>query len=162
MRPVRNFYHGITAKIFFCVVCTVFLISCEEREKSKVDPVGVWENTTHWDNNHITLTVRPDSTMLFKCEKSFCPGTKFFVSVGKWHIEKDSFLVMEQFTDSTHFELRELFPELMQTQRDSNNVIVLAVSAKLIMGDSLLFDITPEQKRVLEHTYRKTRELKKD
>lgn len=146
--------------LFFLIA--ILMISCSERDKPKIDPVGVWENTTHWENNHITLTVRPDSTMLFKCEKSFCPGTKFFVSVGKWHIEKDSFLVMEQFTDSTHYELRDLFPELVQTQRDSNNVIILSVSAKLIMGDSLIYDITPEEKRVTEHAYRKTGEIKEN
>lgn len=141
----------------------LFLASCEERveEKPKFNPVGVWENTTHWDNNHITLTVRPDSVMLFKVEKNFCPGTKFFVSVGEWHIEKDSLLIMEQFTDtSVHFELRELFPELVQTQKDSHNVITLGVSARLIMADSSLYDVDKNGKAARERSYRKTGELK--
>lgn len=154
-------HNSVSIAALLCVfVAMIALISCSERSKPKIDPIGVWENTTHWDNNHITLTVRPDSTMLFKAEKSFCPGTKFFVSVGKWHIEQDSFLVMEQFTDSTHYELRELFPELMQTQQDSNNVLVLGVTARLIMSDSVLFDITPEGKRVQEHQYKKTGSIK--
>lgn len=141
-------------------IIAIFIVSCSERDKPKMNPIGVWENTSHWDNNAITLKIYPDSTMSFKCVKSFCPGTKFFVSVGKWHIEQDSFLVMEQFTDSTHFELRELFPELVQTQADSNNVIALSISAKLIMTDSLIYDISPEGKRVWEHVYRKSEEIK--
>lgn len=140
------------APAFFLL--TVFS-SCSERKK-EVDPVGVWQNTTHWDNNAITLTVRPDSMMLFKVEKSFCPGTKFFVAVGKWHIEQDSFLVMEQYADGRHYDLGELFPELVQTQADSHNVITLDVTARLIMRDSLIYDISPEGKATPEHVYRKT------
>lgn len=134
----------------------ILFASCSERDKPNVDPIGVWDNTTHWDNNKITLTVRDDSTMLFKCEKSFCPGTKFFVAIGDWHIENDSFLVMEPITDGRHFEIRDLFPELTQAGRDSNNVHSLDVSARLIMADSCLYDIDPNGKRVQEHCYKKT------
>jgi hypothetical protein len=104
--------------------------------------------------------MRPDSMMLFKVEKSFCPGTKFFVSVGKWHIEQDSFLVMEQYTDGRHFELRELFPELVQTQQDSMNVNSISVSAKLIIADDVIYDVQPDGKRALERTYKKISEIK--
>jgi hypothetical protein len=134
--------------------------SCSERPTVAPNVVGVWQNTTRWDNNLITLTMRPDSMMLFKVEKSFCPGTKFFVSVGKWHIEQDSFLVMEQYTDGRHFELRELFPELVQTQQDSMNVNSISVSAKLIIADDVIYDVQPDGKRALERTYKKISEIK--
>src|ERR1044071_7214244 len=99
------------------VVVILFLASCGNRHPA-VDPVGVWENTTHWGDNKITLTIRPDSVMLFKAERGYCPGQRYFVSVGKWHIENDSVLVMEELTDSTHFELAEIFPELVQGAKD--------------------------------------------
>lgn len=136
----------------------LFATSCSEREKPAVNPVGVWENTTHWDNNKITLTVRPDSTMLFKVEKSFCPGTKFFVVIGDWHIEHDSMLVMEPITDGRHYEIYDLFPELRQIGKDSSNVHSLDVTAKLIMSDSSLYDIDANGKRVQEHRYLKISE----
>jgi hypothetical protein len=141
------------------VVITFSAVSCSEKKKPALNPVGVWQNTTHWDNNAITLTVNPDSTMLFKAEKSFCPGTKFFVSWGKWHIENDTILVMEQFTDGRKKDLGELFPELIQTQRDSGNVIGLALSARLIIGDSLIHDVNPDGSASTERVYRKTSEI---
>jgi hypothetical protein len=143
-------------RYFSIIILVLTLVSCAERDKPKMEPIGVWENTTHWDNNKITLTVRPDSTMLFKVEKSFCPGTKFFVAIGDWHIENDSVLVMEPITDGRHYEIRDLFPELTQIGKDSNNVNALDVSARLIMADSLLYDIDANGKRVTEHSYRKS------
>lgn len=144
-------------RYFAFVLAAVFFVSCSDRDKPKIDPIGTWENTTHWDNNKITLTIRPDSTMLFKCEKSFCPGTKFFVAVGDWHIENDSLLVMKPITDGRHYEIRDLFPELTQIGKDSNNVHALDVTARLIMADSSLYDIDVNGKRVPEHRYRKTK-----
>lgn len=139
-------------------IMLLLLVSCSER-KPEYNPVGVWQNTTHWDNNTITLTVRPDSVMLFKAEKSFCPGTKFFVAVGKWRIDQDSFLVMEQFTDGRHYELNELFPELVQTSKDSANVLTLDLSARLVMRDSMIYDLAPDGKAFTERAYRKTSDL---
>lgn len=144
------------ASPIFLFSSLLLIASCSEREKPKPDPVGVWENTTHWENNAITLKVRPDSIMLFKAEKSFCPGTKFFVSIGKWHVEQDSFLVMEQISEDFVYDLQQYFPELMQTSRDSANVFALALTAKLIMRDSLLYDLSPEGGAAVERTYRKT------
>ena len=142
----------LTAVIFFAL----FFISCEERKENKtMNPIGTWENVTPWDNNKITLTVRPDSTMLFKVEKSFCPGTKFFVSIGEWHMENDTVLIMEPITDGRHFEVRDLFPELLQTQKDSNNVIAMDISARLIVNDSSIYDISQNGQRVPEHRYHK-------
>lgn len=143
--------------IVLLTVPLLLLMACSERQP-EVNPIGVWENTTHWENNAITLKVRPDSVMLFKAEKSFCPGTKFFVAAGKWHLEQDSFLVMDPFTDGRPVELQEYFPELMQSQKDSSNVIVLSINAKLLIRDSTIFDISPEGKAVTERNYRKTSE----
>lgn len=158
-------YSVLGALFLFAGITAGLLSACGERSdkpaKTKIDPIGVWQNRVPWDNNRITLTVRPDSTMLFKVEKSFCPGTKFFVAIGDWHIEQDSLLVMTSITDGRHYEVRDLFPELMQTQRDSNNVIVLDVNAKLIMADSSFYDISPEGKAVPEHSYRKISEIKR-
>ena len=147
-------------KFSLLMVAVVLLTaSCSEKKKPAMNPVGVWQNTTHWDNNAITLTVNPDSTMLFKAEKSFCPGTKFFVSWGKWHIENDTILVMEQFTDGRKKDLGELFPELVQTQRDSSNVIGLSLSARLVLRDSLIHDLNPDGTASMERYYRKTSEI---
>lgn len=136
-------------------ILLLLLVSCSER-KPEVNPIGVWENTTHWDNNAITLKVRPDSIMLFKAEKSFCPGTKFFVAAGKWHLEQDSFLVMDPFPDGRPIELQEYFPELMQSQKDSSNVILVAINARLIIRDSTIYDVNLEGKSVPERNYRRT------
>ena len=142
-------------RYFVALIGVLLLASCAERDKPRVEPVGTWENTTHWDNNKITLTIRPDSTMLFKVEKSFCPGTKFFVAIGDWHIEHDTILVMEPITDGRHYEIRDVFPELTQIGKDSNNVISLEISARLIMADSSFYDIGENGKRVQTHNYRK-------
>lgn len=143
-----------TAAAFIIIV---LLSACSERHV-KPDPIGVWENTSHWGDNKITLKIRKDSVMLFKAEHGYCPGQRYFISVGKWHIEQDSILIMDEFTDSLHFELGDIFPELVQGAKDYNNVTVLTVRAKLIMRDSLLYDVTPEGKAVNDRTYRKTAE----
>lgn len=145
---------GAVTAFVAVILAALFFVSCEERKETKtMDPIGTWENVTPWDNNKITLTVRPDSTMLFKVEKSFCPGTKFFVSIGEWHMEKDSILIMEPIADGRHFEVRDLFPELVQTQKDSNNVIAMDISARLIVKDSSIYDISQNGQRVPEHRY---------
>ena len=146
----------MTRYLIASIIAAFFLNACSPKEKKPADVTGVWQNTTHWDNNAITLTVYPDSMMLFKAEKSFCPGTKFFISVGKWHIENDSILVMQQYNDDRHYEVEELFPELAQVNADSNNVYAIGVEARLIIRDSLLLDISPEGKAVNERNYRKT------
>ncbi|HTF02620.1 MAG TPA: hypothetical protein VK826_01290 [Bacteroidia bacterium] len=145
-----------------CLVALLIVlaaVSCSERPPVTPNAVGVWQNTTQWENNLITLTIRPDSMMLFKVEKSFCPGTKFFVSVGKWHVEQDSILVMEQYTDGRHFELSELFPELVQTQKDSMNVISLEVTAKLIIANDVIYDLQSDGKRSPDRIYKKISEI---
>ena len=140
-----------TFLVFF--IPSLILFACnEEIKKERFDPTGRWESVLPWDNNTITLTVRPDSTMLFKAKKLFCPGTKYFVSAGKWSIENDSFLVMKQFTDGRRYELKELFPELA-VDSDSLNVIGLDLSAKFIITKDSLYDIEPDGKRSKEKIY---------
>src|ERR1044071_427436 len=159
MQPVRSaMIRRLTALSAWMIAISFFFVSCGQRNKPVVDPVGVWENTTHWGNNKITLKIRKDSIMLFKAERGYCPGQRYFVSAGKWHIEKDSILVMDQADDSTHFDLAEIFPELVQGAKDYNNVTVLTVSARLIIRDSLLYDVSPEGTAVPDRTYRKTTE----
>lgn len=143
-----------TILLLVCIVITVF--SCKEETTRKTfSPVGTWQSHTNWENNKITITVRPDSVMLFKAEKSFCPGTKFFVGVGKWVIVNDSILEMRQFTDGRRYKLEEIFPELIQTQRDSANVMALDMSVRLLMNDSHLYDINPQGKRNMDRYYDK-------
>ena len=115
-------------------------------KKTAVSPVGTWQSHQPWDNNFITVTVRPDSSILFKAEKSFCPGTKYFISVGKWHIEKDSILVMKQYTDGRKYQIKDLFPELTKNASDSNNVIPLDMEAHFIFSRNHLYDIEPDGK----------------
>ncbi len=146
--------------LFGASIIIAALAGCDSKPKEIVSPIGVWQNPVQWDNNKITLTVRPDSVMMFKAEKSFCPGTKFFISIGKWHIEQDSFLVMEPFTDGRHYELHELFPELVQSQKDSMNVISLDVNAKLIFNKEHVYDVQPDGKRSPERFYNKIGEPK--
>ncbi len=121
--------------------------------KEPIDPKGKWESVLPWDNNTITLTVRPDSVMLFKAKKLLSDGIKYFVSVGKWHVENDSFLVMEQFTDGRKYDAEELFPELAPTDTDTLNVMALELSAKFILTKDSLYDIEPSGKRSKEKIY---------
>lgn len=144
----------------FALFFIAALASCTEREAEKVNPVGVWQNPTQWDNNLITITVRPDSVMMFKAEKSFCPGTKFFVSAGTWHIEQDSFLVMEPFTDGRKIDIGEYFPELVQSQKDSMNVLPLEVTARLLFNKDHIYDVQPDGKRSGERFYNRIGEVK--
>ena len=139
-------------RYFIIFAFALALVSCGERAETPKDVIGVWQNVAIWDNNRITLKVNADSTMLFKAEKSFCPGTKFFVSIGKWHIIGDT-LYMTQFTDGRTFNLDELFPELIQNRYDSANVISLQVEARMIIADSSLYDISFEGQPVKEHRY---------
>jgi len=91
--------------------------------------------------------------MLFKAKKLFCPGTKYFVSVGKWHVENDSFLVMQQYKNGKHFELKDVFPELTKIQGDSNNVIALDIEARFLYTKDHLYDIEPDGKRSKKRIY---------
>jgi hypothetical protein len=139
-------------RCFLLFVIVITLASCGEPQQKPKDVIGVWQNVAIWDNNRITLTVRDDSTMLFKAEKSFCPGTKFFVAIGQWHIDHDT-LVMKPITDGRKFEIDDLFPELIQMRVDSSNVFALDIEAKLIIADSSLYDLSPEHKPNTEHRY---------
>lgn len=124
----------------------------EAAKKNGLDPIGGWHSHTSWENNDITLTVRPDSTMLFKCIKSFCPGNKYFVAIGKWHIEHDSILVMQKITGHK-YEVRNLFPELTGPAADTLNVIALDIEAKFLMDADHLYDIEPNGKRSAARYY---------
>lgn len=136
----------------FFIGCILF--SCSEPpKKTAVDAKGKWENPLPWDNNFITLTVRPDSVMLFKAKKLFCPGTKYFVSAGKWHVENDTLLVMKKFTDGRKYELKDLFPELTHIGSDSVNIIGLDLEAKFILTKDTLFDMELNGKRSKEKYY---------
>lgn len=140
--------------ILFLIPVLLF-ISCQEEVKKKeaIDPTGKWESVLPWDDNTITLTVRPDSVMLFKAKKLVFDGIKYFVSVGKWHVEQDSFLVMEQFTDGRKYDLDELFPELANIGSDTLNVIGLDLSAKFILTKDSIFDMENSGKRSKEKIY---------
>ena len=142
-------------KFILFLLPALILISCGEEVKKQapVDPKGKWESALPWDNNIITLTVRPDSTMLFKAKKLFCPGTKYFVSAGKWHVENDSFLVMEQFTDGRKYELDDLFPELANIASDTLNIIGLQLNAKFILTKDSIYDIETSGKRSKDKIY---------
>jgi hypothetical protein len=136
------------------LLSALFFISCGEEVKKDIpDPTGKWENPVKWDNNYITLTVRPDSVMLFHCKKLFCPGTKYFVAVGKWSIEDDSILVMKQFTDGRKYELKELFPELTTIGSDTANIIGLNMDARFIMTKDSLYDIETTGQRSKQKIY---------
>lgn len=134
----------------------LILVACTnepEKKKPAIDPTGKWESMMPWDNNTITLTVRPDSMILFKAKRLVFDGIKYFVSAGKWSIENDSFLVMKQFTDGRKYELKELFPELDSAGADSTNIFGLDLSAKFILTKDSLYDIEPTGKRSKEKIY---------
>jgi hypothetical protein len=129
-------------RIFFLLFIAVLLFSCNEPvKKTTADPTGKWENPLPWDNNFITLTFRPDSVMLFKAKKLFCPGTKYFVAVGKWRMQNDSMVVMKKFTDGRKYELKDIFPELTHLGSDSVNVIGLDMEARFIVTKDTLYDV---------------------
>ncbi len=133
---------------------TIFIFSCTEpAKKNLLDPKGKWESVMPWDNNTITLTLRPDSTILFKCKKLFCPGTKYFVSIGKWSVENDSFLLMKNFTDGRKYNVKDLFPELANIGSDSVNIVGLELEAKFILTKDTIYDLEPTGKRSKEKKY---------
>lgn len=139
---------------FAFLIPVLFLISCkEEVKKTKIDPTGRWESVLPWDDNTITLTVRKDSVILFKAKKLVFDGIQYFVSVGKWHVENDSFLVMEQFTDGRKYEMNELFPELTGTGIDSSKIAGLDLSAKFIITKDSIYDIETDGSRSKEKIY---------
>lgn len=134
----------------------LIVVSCNNEPEKKtvaIDPTGKWESVMPWDNNTITLTVRPDSMILFKAKRLVFDGIKYFVSAGKWSIENDSFLVMKQYTDGRKYELKDLFPELDSIGADSTNVMGLDLSAKFILTKDSLYDIEPTGKRSKEKIY---------
>ena len=149
-------------RILVALAIVLSLSACSERPGEKISPIGIWQNPIQWDNNLITLHVLPDSTMLFKVEKSFCPGTKFFVSQGKWHVEQDSFLVMEPFSDGRVLDVKATFPELAQLDKDSANILSIEVSARLLFDKDHVYDVQPDGKRSGERVYNKIKELKAD
>ncbi|HET6993302.1 MAG TPA: hypothetical protein VFJ43_18345 [Bacteroidia bacterium] len=140
--------------VFLVTSFSFFIFSCKEpAKKNPVNPIGIWESEVPWDNNDITVTVRPDSMILFKAKKIFCPGTKFFVSVGKWSVENDSFLVMKQHNFGKKFMVKELFPELEKTEEDSANVIGVDIEARFILTKDHLYDIETNGKRSKNKIY---------
>jgi hypothetical protein len=132
-------------RLVVAIVTIIVLAACsntQEAEKNvALNPTGVWKIHNIIENNEITLTIREDSVMLFKAKKTFCPGTKYFVGVGQWRIIQDSILIMTQFTDKRQYQLQDIFPELVQEQKDSANVVALDMEMKLIATKEHLFDI---------------------
>jgi hypothetical protein len=139
---------------FSLLFIAAVIFSCNgPAKKPAMDATGTWSNPLPWDNNFITLIVRPDSVMLFKAKKLFCPGTKYFVSVGKWHMENDSLLVMNKFTDGRKYELKDIFPELTHLGSDSVNIVGLDMEAKFILTKDTLFDRELNGTRVKKRYY---------
>lgn len=144
---------SVSKAISYCAISFVLTIAACNPRHPEFDPVGTWQNTTHWDGNVITLTMREDSVMLFKTEKTVNGTTRFLLACGTWHIEQDSFLVMDPGTKGVTCSMNEMFPEL--TQIPGENVSMLEVSARLIMRDSLIYDLKADGTAEPLHTYRK-------
>jgi hypothetical protein len=138
------------------------IVACnsEQKETKKLpELIGTWCSRTTWNNNTITLKVRPDSTILFKVQKDFCPGTKYFITIGEWHIEKDSVLVFDQIQDTTRrYKGRDLFPELF-VSADSINVMALPVSsAKYVFRNGNLHNMGTKGEAVLTEVFDRIKE----
>ena len=54
---------------------------------------------------------------------------------------------MTQFTDKRQYQLQDIFPELVQEQKDSANVVALDMEMKLIATKDHLYDIENGNKR---------------
>lgn len=146
------------------ILLLLIIVACnsEQKEKEKKkspELIGTWRSRAPWNNNTITLKVRPDSTILFKAQKDFCPGTKYFIAIGEWHIEKDSVLVFDQIQDTTRrYKGRDLFPELFVTA-DSMNVMALPVSsAKYVFHNGNLHNMGTKGEAVLAEVFDRIKE----
>lgn len=140
------------AVFFVLAFVALIAVACNPREP-EFNPVGVWQSTGVWNGNMTTLTVRQDSIMLFKTERTIDGTTRFIIATGNWGVEKDSFLIMEPGTNGVATTMNEMFPEL--TQIPGENITYVTMSARLIMRDSLIYDLKADGTAEPLHTYRK-------
>jgi hypothetical protein len=131
----------------------ILLISCNEPQKQEFDPVGTWENSKPWDINAITLEVREDTMMLFRCMRNEDSLSRYILSAGKWQIAEDSFLIMTELSRYWQERPQLLFAKEMALENDSTRVLVLNMQARLLIHNDTLFDVNPDGTRSKEKFY---------
>lgn len=139
-------------RVTFIFVAAI-LVSCAEPASKINNPAGKWANTKPWDKNQITLELRSDSVMIFRCMQDDDSLTRQFLSAGHWQIAEDSFLIMTEMSTywKEHPEL--FFKQELDQRNDTFRVIVIPMQARLLLSNDTIFDINPDGTRSKEKFY---------
>lgn len=131
----------------------VILSACSEPADQINNPAGKWANTKPWDKNRITLELRDDSVMLFRCVREEDSLTRQFLSAGHWQIAEDSFLIMTEMSKYWKEHPEIFFKEELSHHSDSMRVVVIPMQAKLLLHSDTIFDVNPDGTRSKEKFY---------
>lgn len=134
-------------------VTTVILTACSEPAVKINNPTGKWANTKPWDKNQITLELRDDSVMIFRCMRDDDSLKRQFLSAGHWQIAEDSFLVMTEMSKYWKEHPEIFFKEELSHHSDSLRVVVIPMQARLLLSNDTIFDVNPDGTRSKEKFY---------
>jgi hypothetical protein len=134
-------------------VLLLLIAACNSPQKKDFNPVGTWHNSKPWDINNITLEVRDDTMMFFRCVREEDSLTRYILAAGKWQIAEDSFLLMTELSRYWKENPKLLFAEEMAMENDSVRVLVLSMQARLQFHNDTLFDVNPDGSRSKEKFY---------
>lgn len=135
------------------ILLLLFLAACSEPEVQSLNLIGRWANTKPWDKNRITLELRDDSVMIFRCVREEDSLTRQFLSAGHWQIAEDSFLVMTEMSKYWKEHPEIFFKEELSHHSDSMRVVVIPMQARLKIHGDTIFDVNPDGTRSKEKFY---------
>jgi hypothetical protein len=135
------------------VLILLLCAACSGPAKKQFNPQGKWVNTKPWDLNRITLEVRNDSVMIFRCVREEDSLTRQFLSAGHWQIAEDSFLVMTEMSKYWRAHPEIFFREELTQHSDSVRVVVIPMQARLLLSNDTIFDVNPDGTRSKEKFY---------
>lgn len=135
------------------ILILLFLAACSEPEVQSLNLIGKWANTKPWDKNRITLELRDDSVMIFRCVREEDSLTRQFLSAGHWQIAEDSFLVMTEMSKYWKEHPEIFFKEELSQHSDSTRVVVIPIQARLLIHSDTIFDVNPDGTRSKEKFY---------
>ncbi|MFM2018048.1 MAG: hypothetical protein RL007_1704 [Bacteroidota bacterium] len=137
----------------FAILILLFFAACSEPEVQSLHLIGKWANTKPWDKNQITLELRDDSVMIFRCVRQEDSLTRQFLSAGHWQIAEDSFLVMTEMSKYWKEHPEIFFKEELSHHSDSMRVVVIPMQARLQIHSDTIFDVNPDGTRSKEKFY---------
>lgn len=135
------------------ILILLFFAACAEPEVQSLNLIGKWANTKPWDKNRITLELRDDSVMIFRCVREEDSLTRQFLSAGHWQIAEDSFLVMTEMSKYWKEHPEIFFREELSQHSDSMRVVVIPMQARLLIHSDTIFDVNPDGTRSKEKFY---------